>query len=404
MQSPLCYIENKKLSDSGIKRFENLSSFDIELLRLVCLFPEGVNLPYLFKKISNSNKSVFKANSFQSLRMKVYRKIKRFKRLNLLKVEKIDGLIWIFATKSVVDLIRRKSKTQTSFKKRDLASLVLNKRKYLTPKDKAYISRLFLEYLEEIDSKFIVLEAKEDFKPLVLPTYLVKRFETRFNSRRRISLIKRKYRGIWEICKSFKVGVFLTLTSDPKRFSCLNDMYKAVSVGFNRFLSLLRRRFGFRPKYICVQEFSEKGFLHLHIVFFGIHRLMDKYEITEFWKKYGIGEINFVYKIVNRGGSFVWAKNPKRIKEKSVDKYLFKYLTKTFRLIYDLEEFKEDSEIFKLALYWATNKRFFTRSYSLVPISFRFKLNLYRFYGVFDLDGIFWFILSDAIFLGDDFG
>lgn len=387
------------------------NSFDFEVLRVITHFPSGVNLPYLLNQIKKLDNPIFKAKSEIALYMRLYRSVKRLEDLKFIKIEKIDGLIWIMPLKSAVDLIRLQSKTQTFLKLRDFALILLSNRKFLSVRDKKRLSNLFFGYLEDIGSKWLVLEAKEDLD--IFPTYLVKPYSTRFNSEKRLKVLLKRYNEIWDYAvKHFKFGVFLTLTADPKRFSCLLEMFKVVSKGFNRFMSLLRRRFGFRPPYVCVQEFSDKGFLHLHVVFFGVYRLMDKREITEFWKKYGVGEINFVYKLVNRGGSFVWAKSkPKRAKEKSLKKYLFKYLAKNIWLIRDLAEemslspdiegLFEPKEVFKLALYWATRKRFYTYSFCLVKPRLPFRLGLYRFYGVFRLGEIYDFILADCVFLNE---
>jgi len=389
----------------------NFSVFDFELLRVICRFYSGVNLAYLVNYIKNLNNSTFEAKSKSALYMRLYRSVKHLEGLKLIKIGKIDGLIWITPEKTAVDLIKLRSKTQTFLKLRDFALILLSRRKFLSVRDKERLSNLFLGYLKDISSKWLVLEAKEDLD--IFPTYLVKPYSTRFNSKKRLKVLLERYNEIWDYAvEHFKFGVFLTLTADPKRFSSLFGMFKAVSKGFNRFMSLLRRRFGFRPPYVCVQEFSDKGFLHLHVVVFGVSRLMDKREITKFWKKYGVGEINFVYKLVNRGGSFVWAKSkPRKTKEKSLKKYLFKYLAKNLWLIRDLsqemsffsdiEGLFESKEVFKLALYWASRKRFYTYSFCLVKPRLPFRLGLYRFYGVFRLEQIYDFILADCVFLNE---
>lgn len=141
-------------------------------------------------------------------------------------------------------------------------------------------------------------------------------------------------------------------------------------------MSFLRRRIGFRPPYVSVLEFQDSGNPHLHVVLFGISRIMDHYELTEYLKKIGFGEIHFEYQVVNRKGKWVWKnpkKKPSKLRNDGVGDYLKKYIRKVFDYESDSSGYgHSDSRSIrdylgkmKVSLYFATDKRFFTYSRSL---------------------------------------
>jgi len=175
------------------------------------------------------------------------------------------------------------------------------------------------------------------------------------------------------------------LTMDPKRYSNLVDAMRRLSVAWNRFMSRLRKVYGFRPPYIRVLEFQNSGNPHLHVVLFGVSRIGDHYELTEYLRKIGFGEVHFEYKIIKvEKDKWVWAYpksgKPSNATQLSVKDYLKKYIKKQFNyegsegfVSYETEESGERTEEkdrlarFKVSAYFALNSRFYTASYSLLP-------------------------------------
>jgi hypothetical protein len=172
--------------------------------------------------------------------------------------------------------------------------------------------------------------------------------------------------------------------------------------------------------YIKALEFTERGLPHLHILFFdvptrrdggdldGMPWLIDKQELVDKWSDYGQGQIVDVYPLVKRddlddldtqfakdSGFVCWyrygehglsqeraeqlsrshridmagdADNPM---QKTAGQYLGKYLSMTFAALleesgHNLEEFDDSYSdkisAWKLALYWATGKQFWSIS------------------------------------------
>jgi hypothetical protein len=236
----------------------------------------------------------------------------------------------------------------------------------------------------------------------------------------------------------------VTLTTDPKRQASLLDGIDTINENFNRLLSYfdsdpttkadtrdpavpgwrpgiaedLTGRPRERPDYIKALEFTEKGYPHLHVLFFdvperesdGLPWLCDKPEIAAKWADYGQGEIVDVYPLMYRDDlddlepefqsdeGFVdwyrfgdhdhdedWVRERTRSHEliefgddghdmeSTAGAYLGKYLSATFGSLLDAtesfeggdddrESYADKAATWKLALYWATNRRFWSCS------------------------------------------
>ncbi len=279
---------------------------------------------------------------------------------------KFDGLIWFTTTpagrRAYIDLIRGRlapkqnsnSLENTGFQSyRNMAERIIMDRIYLKEDHYDQLSEYFENYLYAIDSKSIVLRHKEDKERFMLVGYT-----TRFNSERRRRKLLARYDYAWSYAtQHYKDGVFLTLTTDPSQFSSIYEATMAISWAWNSFMSWLQKKLGKRPKYIKVLEFTKKGLPHLHVVFFDVSYLAEHEEITEEWNRLGQGIINYEYAIINKNGRWVWRKRRPRDAGRSVKQYLKKYLLKTVSM--------KDSALGTLALYWVTNRRFYSTSREL---------------------------------------
>ncbi len=277
---------------------------------------------------------------------------------------------------------------------------------------------------------------------------MTKDYKTRFNDQGRVSKQFARFNDALEYgYENAENAVLVTLTTDPKRQDSLLDGIDSINENFNRLLSYFdsdpstkdnTRRSAVpgwrhdldsevtgrprdRPDYIKALEFTEKGYPHLHVLFFdvptrdedGMPWLCDKPEVAAKWADYGQGEIVDVYPLTYRDDldelepefqsdeGFVdwyrfgdhdhgedWVRNRTRSheliefgdegheKESTAGAYLGKYLSATFGSLLDatesFEQGDEDRETYadkaatwKLALYWATNRRFWSCSQSI---------------------------------------
>uniref|UniRef100_A0A7C3YGF3 Replication-associated protein ORF2/G2P domain-containing protein n=2 Tax=cellular organisms TaxID=131567 RepID=A0A7C3YGF3_9EURY len=255
------------------------------------------------------------------------------------------------------------------------AKRILETKRRLKQEDWEELYDYFNEYVEDVSNRVIVLKLFDEKE------FLFIRYQHRFTKKRLKEVLKR-FKEAWKKASSeHNVGVFITLTMDPSKHSNLMEALINISKSFNRFMSYLRKFFGFRPSYIKVLEAQDSGNPHYHVVFFGVERIMDHYELTEVLERLGFGQIHYEYKIVkDKSGKWVWA-NPKvrRTMRKDVQDYLVKYMTESFCSVLGwsskkqsesrqpkqatLDDFpKQDLAKFKISYYFASNKRFFTCS------------------------------------------
>lgn len=363
--------------------------------------PYGVFLPYLVKE----------AKQFSGSRTALYHRIRRillsWEKKGLIQLSKVDGMV--FARPLRVDLISIISKFQTNGKLQQRFCKTANLPRKLHPLRREavrfiseaaeldrqsweYLFSLFADYLSDVNSKIIVLKHAD------VDEYLLLRYNHRFR-KHVLREIRRRYREVWStLSAKCRVGVFLTLTVDPRRYSSLYEISREIPKAFNRFKSWVKKRLGRNPPHICVSEFQDKGRLHLHVVFFGVGRIADKFtELTPELERIGFGKINYIYKIVRKGGRWVWAKEKPKGARLSPQDYLEKYLTKPLNLpdpdSFDVKELGIDE--MKVSMYWATGKRFFTysRISSEVGVGSVVLSKVYVFVGVF----YFWDIPGEVL-------
>jgi len=277
---------------------------------------------------------------------------------------------------------------------------------------------------------------------------MTKRYKTRFNDQGRVSKQFARFNDALEYgYENAENAVLVTLTTDPKRQDSLLEGIDSINENFNRLLSYfdsdpstkddtrnstvpgwrpdldsdVTGRPRERPDYIKALEFTEKGYPHLHVLFFdvptrekdGLPWLCDKPEIAKKWADYGQGEIVDVYPLTYRDDlddlepefqsdeGFVdwyrfgdhdhgenWVRERTRSheliefgdngyeKESTAGAYLGKYLSATFGSLLDTTEsfeqgdnkretYADKAATWKLALYWATNRRFWSCSQSI---------------------------------------
>ncbi|MEM0054420.1 MAG: hypothetical protein QXL89_09575, partial [Nitrososphaeria archaeon] len=372
---------------------ENLEQ---KALRLLLEAKEPINLPYLLKTIKPEYRNVSRRDkNYHRDYMRLYRTLKQLSNVAAIELKKADGLIWITIRKPhLIDLISREAHAKLKlcdftqkvegmkrirYERREALKIVQNVN-CLTDLDVEELNDLFNSYVDDINDRRIILLAKDPNIPpekaiLLLP------YETRFNSKRKKKIQIAKYTQIWrKATANFKDAVFLTLTSDPKRFPNLLAMWMHFQVAWNRFITYIRKIVGIKPIYLCVYEFTEKGFLHAHVIFFGIKFLLKKGLITRVWERCQQGTINYVYALKNADGKWVWKKEkPEKAQgDITVDKYLIKYIKKALT--------SNDSQV----LYWVSNKRYYSYSIKFFRLKYAGKrrLGLFKFFGsyrIFDL-------------------
>lgn len=253
----------------------------------------------------------------------------------------------------------------------------------LTESDFKRLFYYFIDYLDDVNSRVILvltgldedLDNVEDKSLLFLP------YRHRF-TKRELRRAERKLEAILQALGSLGIGVFLTLTLDPKAYSSIEEAKRRLQESWDKFnRDYLKRKFP-QARYVRVLEFQDSGNPHLHVLIAGVDRIGDHYELTNILPRYGFGSIHFEYQVVFKDGKWVW-KNP-RVKPRysrgcnTLNDYLMKYLSKavkSFEVVYEavyeneVDKLKPKLRVqgYKFALYWVLNVRFFTYSRGILP-------------------------------------
>ena len=359
---------------------------DKKLIDFILHNPHGVNLPFLLRvycEIQDLDPSILEdRKTYMKLYMRLYRFIKNLESKGLVTIFKSDGLVWVKATVDLISTSVYTRKIQTpQFRrihpKKLEAIHYLMERKSLEFDDWFELSRYLFNYISDVSKRVILLKNVQTDDLLLL------HYKHRFIKKEIKKKIK-EYEKLWE--NNYDVGVFLTLTMDPNKYPNLLEATKRISKCLNRFMSYLYKRLGNRPPYVNIFEPMDSGNPHLHLVIFGIPRIEDHYKLTKILTKEGFGMVHYEYKIRKCGNTWVWAHRkhrPKNCRTNDVKAYLKKYLIKT--LFFDFEAC--ELQKMKISFYFATNKRFFTCSRSLLRLRKKQKIpnNSWLFIGSFHL-------------------
>lgn len=348
-------------------------------------FPTGIQLTELAKKTFDKEFKGTTERNFNTHYMRLYRLVRQMP--NTFEPTKIAGCWWVTPTKAAFDLI----KAHVKFKLCKMPDSILPKRSHKLRREsiiellqlpslgglaREKLKENFEAYIEEIDSKFCILERVKYSESI--PPFMALKYTTRFNSeKKKISQLERFEYALDKATKENKVAIFLTLTTDPKRFTSVYHANRHLSKALNRFFSFLTKRIGHRPKYIANYEYTKKtGLIHTHMIIFGVRHLLSHRKITDQWEKCNQGSVNWIYSLRNRNGTWQWKKRrPKAAKTKDAGEYLKKYIKKC---LFDNEEQE---------CYWVFNKRYFTcsRSYNPPPDEISSQVPTWAFLGAFSL-------------------
>jgi hypothetical protein len=168
-------------------------------------------------------------------------------------------------------------------------------------------------------------------------------------------------------------AVVLTLTTDPKQHSGLFDALQSLSKNKNKLLSWLATDYqlGHRPEYLSALEFSQSGLPHLHLVLFGISYAVSQEQLAAQWRDYGQGSVVDIRQAKNRHNTDTWRLHD----DDSGIVALRDYIGKAIRGLQsvansDGDELRDlleagDLSLWRQALYWATERQYFTCSNSL---------------------------------------
>ncbi len=341
---------------------------------------ENIHISYIKKKIGLCGKKL--NNTLRMLRAKgfITATTDRTIQLSPTIINTIFNLIYQMQNSNLKNLEFVEYLEDKITRLRDLKKIardLLKDKNYLSYFEKDMLSKLLDAYVFLANNLKLVFKRK-DVEELGDNDILIIDYKTRFNS---YGVIAKKIRDLEEIIsnasKRYPYAIFLTLTTDINKFSSVLDAYKEINKNWNRLITAISKRLGYRPKYIKCLEFHKNGNPHLHILLF-VDRVKKNGEwilkqnwVSEMWDKYGQGKIVYLFALKSNGHTYTWLNGrPKGTKSDNITTYLSKYLKKAF------------NDNLELALFWVSNLRFYTYSRGLKESVKKVSKGIWEFVGV----------------------
>ena len=204
--------------------------------------------------------------------------------------------------------------------------------------------------------------------------YLCLPYRTRYNDAGRATDIRERFEtALRQASRRHNDAVVLTLTTDPKAHDGLHDAVENLSENKARLMSWLSTEYqlGYRPENLSVLEFSESGLPHYHVVLFGVSWAVSQGQLAAKWRDLGQGSVVDIRAATNTHDAETWLLHDDDRGKVSLRQYLGKAIRELVDVANtdaaDLRERVEDGEIsaWRQALYWATERQYYTCSPSL---------------------------------------
>lgn len=243
------------------------------------------------------------------------------------------GITHVTPTLTLVDLIVE-GITQTIAETDDLLYDSVFLENYLRsvsavgPKGRYWLADALDSYLTRIEDYRLLFDVHSCSRSGRSTERMTKGYKTRFNSEGRIRKQFARFNSALEYgYAEADNAVLCTLTTDPKQHDSLYEAIASINTNFNRLLSYFdtdpvtlddtrttdvsypegTSRPRYRPAYLKALEFTERGYPHLHVLFFDVPErpdgcpwLIDKQELSDKWRDYGQGSIVDLYPLTYR--------------------------------------------------------------------------------------------------------
>jgi len=168
-------------------------------------------------------------------------------------------------------------------------------------------------------------------------------------------------------------AVVLTVTTNPAEHDSLTDALASLSTNKGRLMSWLSTEYqlGYRPENLSVLQFTESGLPHYHVVLFGVSWAVSQEQLAEKWRSYGQGYVVDARTARNPHDGDTWLLHDDEQGRVSLSWYLGKAIRELVDVAEstpeELRDRVEDGDLsaWRQALYWATERQYYTCSPSL---------------------------------------
>lgn len=359
-----------------------------DLFRFVAGTPEGANLPYIVRTVFGRDTDLAGADAQLARRFFADHP-------ELFETTRLDGYLWVDPTPAALHLNRRKQRAKNEDGDGVGADFPEDRPYWAKDRARAFLSSWstigsdsiradLLQELaterESIDDVWNVFERVRGSGP----EYLCVPYRTRFNSSDRAGVLRSSWERAWERTGDrYDDAVVVTLTTDPGMHDSIADATDALIENKNRLAGWLAydpksadrpSRPGYRPSNLYVLEFTDSGLPHLHVVFFGVPWVTTQAALADYWERRGQGRVVDVRRLSNRRGRWRWSGDSP---DDAAGRTPRDYLSKSIRALstvadmtpgdlFDAAAVRRSgdpvdaaADLWKIALYWATGKRFF---------------------------------------------
>jgi len=416
------------------------------LLEFVTGTPDGANLPYIVRTVFGRDTDMSGADGQLARRF--------FKsHPELFKTHRRDGYTWVYPRRAAFHLNRRKHRAKTPDGDGATGNAAETGPDFAKDRARAMLSKvstlgsdsLGADMLGELGTELASVADTWNVFERVRgsgPEYLCLPYRNRFNSPSRASDLRASWRRAWRRARrQYDDAVVVTLTTDPKRHDSIADATDSLIENKNRLSSWLAydpesgpSRPGFRPSNLYVLEFTDSGIPHLHVVYFGVQWLTTQAALSRYWgDSRGQGDVVDVRRLSKRGGEFVMPTNalpddPDANGKRTARSYLGKSLRSLSTVagmdpegVADAasaqrsgDQRDTDDALWKVALYWALERRFFGGSPELTHDDVDGDdsgdgndlphVTVWRYVGTARYDDIPGYIRENAWFIGPGIG
>jgi hypothetical protein len=381
----------------------------VRLMRYCVNHPEGVPLPKIVRDVFGKTGAVQPAD-------KDYQFARRFYTENpdYFDTDIQNGMTAVRPALAVIDLITegisQKYQSEADLTDRQFCRDLVGSVSALDAHGKDVLAESIQRYVDRIEDYVMLFEVENTRTGR--SRRFSKPYKTRFNDLGRLRQQWARFNATLDWAHEHADNAVLcTLTTDPKRHDSIEAATEAITENFARLLSWMAyepkqkpsSRPGYRPEYLRVLEFTERGYPHLHVLFFDVPErngrpyLIDKNELSRKWSNLGQGQIVDLQGLEFRDDlgdryaadeGFVALDDPRLdaddelaadggapvqefVPGQTAGQYLGKYLSAMFGGVVNLatgEEFDADGKYadkaatWKLALYWATERRMWSIS------------------------------------------